>query len=152
MVVKYLKVMSVVIQQVSAGYKISDLTPLGMRISRDKSGLPRIIPSYQRKLMRSGDKQVIKFWLTMASIYRDLNFNGKLKLTTITSPGPDPSTYSPIFNFIRPFAISFMGGVGVEFSPRSSVFQILTSGPQVATETKDGFHGWNSEYLSVCRS
>jgi len=59
-VVKYMKACQVLLQQVSAGYVISDTGPLGCRISRDRSGFPRIIPSFQRKLIRKGDKRVLR--------------------------------------------------------------------------------------------
>lgn len=61
LVVKYLKTCSVILQQVVSGYKIPDLTPLGLRVSRSKSGLPRIIPSYHRKLIMRRNKLVIRF-------------------------------------------------------------------------------------------
>jgi hypothetical protein len=86
MVVKYLKVCSVVVQQICAGYRVSDLTPLGMRISRSKSGLPRCIPRDMRKHIKRLNPKVVKFYLTLFSMFRDIHFIGKLKLGTITSP------------------------------------------------------------------
>jgi hypothetical protein len=60
-VVKYLKVASVVLQQASAGYRVSDLTSLGPRLSRSKSGLPRFIPYQQRQRILAGDVKCIRF-------------------------------------------------------------------------------------------
>jgi len=60
-VVKYLKVASVVLQQASAGYRVRDLTSLGPRLSRSKSGLPRFIPYQQRQRILNGDVKCINF-------------------------------------------------------------------------------------------
>jgi len=106
MVVKYLKVASTIIQQVSAGYHIKDTTSLGARIARTKKGLPRFIPKEQRQLILTGDKFLIKFWLTITSIFRDIHFSGLLKLSTITQI----SSASNFFDFTiyyQPFADLF---------------------------------------------
>jgi len=104
MVVKYLKVASVIIQQVSGGHKLDCLNNLGVRISRSKSGLPRFIPVDQRKLILSGDKQVIRFWLTLISVFRDLHFFGELKLQTITAPSTASSDAFEIKSLLKPFS------------------------------------------------
>lgn len=85
-VVFYLKGCTVLLQQVVAGYKISDLGPLKCRISRSKTGLPRIIPKFHRKLILQGDLNVVRFWMTLFSLYRDLHIIGELKLKSITAP------------------------------------------------------------------
>jgi hypothetical protein len=107
MVVKYLKVASVLLQQVVSGHVLKDLTPLGMRISRDKSGLPRFLPVSQRELIRRGDKRVLKFWLTMVSIYRDLHFSGELKLASITKPSTAKSNSFSIIKHVKSFSDLF---------------------------------------------
>jgi hypothetical protein len=84
--VKYLKVHSVVLQQIIAGHKLEDLTPLGPRVARNSSGLPRFIPAVMRRRIKSGDPLAIRFYLTIFSIYRDLEIPGKIKLSTITDP------------------------------------------------------------------
>lgn len=58
--VKYLKVLCVVIQQVSGGHIQSDLTSLGPRISRTNGGLPRILPKIVRQSIRKGDTRYMK--------------------------------------------------------------------------------------------
>lgn len=42
--VKFLKTLTVLIQQVIGGHVLHDVTPLGPRISRTKSGIPRVLP------------------------------------------------------------------------------------------------------------
>lgn len=88
--VNYLKASSVLIQQVIAGYRIRDLTPLKCRVSRSKSGLPRFLPVQVRKAILRNNIVMIKYILTLLSIYRVLDFEGKVKLDSIT----DPSTAS----------------------------------------------------------
>lgn len=44
-IVKYTKGATVVLQQVIAGYRISDLSAIGPRFTRTRAGLPRVIPA-----------------------------------------------------------------------------------------------------------
>jgi hypothetical protein len=84
----YLKAAYVVLQQSLGGQRLEDLTPLGIRFARTKGkGYPRIIPVLDRKRMAAGDLAVMRFWLTLFSIYRVIEVPGKLKLDTITAPG-----------------------------------------------------------------
>lgn len=52
---KYLKVLTTVIQQIAGGHFEKDLTPLGPRISRNSSGVPRVFPIEVRKKIKDGD-------------------------------------------------------------------------------------------------
>lgn len=149
MVVKYLKVASVIIQQVCGGQKLSCLNGLGMRISRSKSGLPRFIPAYQRKLIKRGEFRVIKFWLTLISIFRDLHFLGELKLKTIIDPSTASSDSQEIKKFIKPFTyLLWKGHNNLETLRESAAFQMLTSGPQVDSKEEE----FNTHPNSVLRS
>jgi hypothetical protein len=58
--VKYLKTCSILIQQVVSGYKILDVSSVGPRISRSKTGLPRILPILLRRRIDSGDTLSVK--------------------------------------------------------------------------------------------
>jgi hypothetical protein len=80
----FLKVNSVLVQQSIGGFVLKDITPVGCRVSRCKSGLPRLILPADRANFRLGDYRVIKFYLTLFNLYRVLEFPGKLKLNTIT--------------------------------------------------------------------
>jgi hypothetical protein len=107
--VKYLKVYSVVIQQVIGGHREEDLTSLGPRISRTKGGLPRVLNSQWRKLIRNGDIKAIRWALTLGSFYRILVYTPRMvSLATITDPRSDngkmeKSMYSHIRLFWRIF-------------------------------------------------
>lgn len=129
--VKHLKVASVILQQVIAGNKIPDLTSLGPRISRTKSGLPRFIPSYQRKLIREGNPMVIRYWASVFSIYRDLHYTGALKLKTITDSSSATSSAFEVKKFISSFTTLCWSENDHFFSSKAATLsQILTSGPQ----------------------
>lgn len=49
--VTYLKVASVSLQQAAAGHRIRDIGRVGVRISRTRSGYPRIIPAPHRLII-----------------------------------------------------------------------------------------------------
>jgi hypothetical protein len=88
--VLYLKVAAVILQQASAGHKVPDLTLIGPRVKRNQSGLPRIIPASHRLVIinrRPGWEYLLRFYLTLFSIYRVIPLRGKVKLNTITDPG-----------------------------------------------------------------
>ena len=84
--IKVLKACSVILQQASGRHKLNNMTPLGVRVSRSKTGFPRVIPDLHRRRILSGDWMIIKLWMTLFSIYRVLEMPYKLKLTTITDP------------------------------------------------------------------
>jgi len=57
----YLKSCSTLLQQSVSGYGVvKDCALLGPRVSRTSGGLPRIIPAYQRKLIRKGDRLTVQ--------------------------------------------------------------------------------------------
>lgn len=83
----YTKSCNILLMQAVGGYKLSSSHSLGMGIARDRSGFPRVIPREHRILIRGGNKQLLRIWLSWFSIYRVLTFPGTLKLNTITDPG-----------------------------------------------------------------
>lgn len=135
--VKYLKVASVITQQVCSGYVLSDLTPLGMRISRSKSGLPRMIPAQQRKLIMQGSRLHTKFWLTLFSIYRDIHFDGVLKIQSIIGASTASSDALSVLGHVKSFTTLYWKDHDTKWGVGAfGVFQILTSGPQVIAQLK----------------
>jgi len=103
--IKTLKVASVLLQQSLSGHVLHDITPLGMRISRSRGGIPRIIPVLHRRLIAKGSPVVIRYYLTIFSIYRDIIIPGKIKLSTITSPFQgDPAIFARLSKFIPRFS------------------------------------------------
>lgn len=89
-VVKYLKACQLSIQKAIAGTPLTSLTEVGACESSprlDSRGLPRVIPYSDRKLIMHRGYSIIRFWLTLFSIYRIIKIPGTLKLETITDPG-----------------------------------------------------------------
>lgn len=84
--VKTLKVLSVLTQQSISGYKIGDVTAIGPRVSRTKSGLPRILPVGARKELRLGNPLMIKWSLTLFAIFRVVEYSTVPKIETILKP------------------------------------------------------------------
>jgi len=84
--IKTMKSMYVLTIQSLGGYKINDVGPLGPRISRTKSGLPRVFPVSVRKLLKSGDPSTLRWVLSILSLSRALEYLTQPNLSTITSP------------------------------------------------------------------
>nr|ALD89120.1 RNA-dependent RNA polymerase [Rhizoctonia solani mitovirus 15] len=82
--VNYLKASQVLFQQHLGGFRLYDCTDLKTRPARNKAGMPKIVRPQDRALIRAGDWRVAKFYMTLFSLYRVLEFPGKLKLETIT--------------------------------------------------------------------
>lgn len=99
----YLKACQVLLQQVVGGYKVLDLTELKVRPSRNRAGVPLIIPAGVRCLIsRDRDIRLIRLWMTLFGLYRILDYRGVLKLSTITDSGPDISSFIPEWeSFLR---------------------------------------------------
>lgn len=64
---------------------LRDLEP-NLPLPRLINGIPAIIKSRDRQLIRDGDKRTIIFWSSLFSIYRVLKCTYKLKTSTITDP------------------------------------------------------------------
>jgi hypothetical protein len=130
--VLYLKACQVLLQQSVGGYRVVDLSDLKVRPSRNRAGVPLIIPSGVRVLIsRDRDISSIKLWMTLLGLYRVLEFRGKLSLDTITDTGPDLSSFIPEWerflelhfkpNLLRYGSFPSLEGPGL--------FPILKSGP-----------------------
>lgn len=106
-VVKFLKASQLAIQKAIAGDKIHNLRTLDKDLVRSKltaSGLPTIIPSRDRKLIMSvSGSSVIRFWLTLFSIYRVISIPGTLKLSTIVDPQVKTDSYLDVVKQFNSF-------------------------------------------------
>jgi len=83
----YLKSANVMLMRYVAGHGLTNSRLLGGAVACNHKGLPRLIPAGMRKRIKEGDMSVIRLYLGFFTLYRVLNFRGKLKLSTITSPG-----------------------------------------------------------------
>jgi len=86
--IKWLKGNSVALQRFLAGSPYRSLREAepDMPLPRLINGLPGIIPSQDRRLIREGHLGVTRYWLTLFNVYRVLSAPIKPKLNTITDP------------------------------------------------------------------
>lgn len=74
-----------------------------------KFGLPKFIPPRDRRAIAGRSFGVIRFWMTLYSIYRILEIPNRLKLSTITDPfSGDVDTLSKVQEWIRLTPGSFL--------------------------------------------
>lgn len=85
--VLHLKTSHVLIQQAVAGYKIEDQNPLKRRVTRSRSGLPKWLPATQRRLLINQDLVTVRFWTSLVSIYRIIDYPGSPDISSITDSG-----------------------------------------------------------------
>jgi hypothetical protein len=98
--IKYLKANHLAIQKFIAGTpvtSIKEITGPGV-YPRMCSGLPKFIPRSDRALIRSKRTSVIRFYLTLFSVYRILDCPGELNLSTITDLYNGKDNYVNDFN------------------------------------------------------
>jgi len=58
--VLYLKACNVLLMQAVGGMRLSDTRGLKVAVSRSADGLPRVIPSVMRGMIRSGDRKALR--------------------------------------------------------------------------------------------
>lgn len=148
--VKYLKVCSVLVQQVIGGHVEHDLTSLGPRVSRSKSGLPRLLPVSARRKILQGDDRFIRHALTLFALYRVISYIGTLKTKTITNGRlVGLQGEHSLYPYISKFVGLFIRGTD-HIGSLSSVkpFPIYTASPNALTRL--GQH--STHHHSVLRS
>lgn len=106
----------------------ADMTPVGPRVSRTKRGLPRIIPSAHRKMLRAGDLRVARLWLSLFGLYRVLEFQGRINLGTIVDPMKTSVNFADFLEFGARFWKQIPATVP-KFDPRWRPFAITKSAP-----------------------
>lgn len=83
----YLKTCNVTLLRYLGEEKRTQPRLVGAAVSQTNSGIPRVIPGNHRIRIRQGDRGVIRLWLGFLTLYRVLNFKGKMSFDTITAPG-----------------------------------------------------------------
>jgi hypothetical protein len=89
----YLKANYLLLQHIAGGQADANPFEFGCNVSRTRRGMPRIVNPLHRKLILSGDRDILRFWLTLLGLYRVLPFKGSLKLKSITDPGIDITSF-----------------------------------------------------------
>lgn len=82
-----LKASSLFIMKALSEDGVSDSKAFGPKVARNNSGMPRWLPAQMRARIRQGDRGVIRYALGLCTLYRVLEFRGKLSLSTVTDPG-----------------------------------------------------------------
>lgn len=149
----YLKACHVLLMQAHAGHIIKSTRPLGAAVARSSDGYPRIIPSQVRRQMRAGNHDLVRFWLSLFSLYRVLTFPSRAKFHTITTPGVTPWLESRLAEEIKYFFQSInvapaMVQKGLKEAPIKTM--IYKSSPAVAGLSKQ-LEAWkySTSYLGV---
>lgn len=82
----FLKASQLLIQRLVSGNSLSNPRLAGVAISSTRKGVPRWIPKIHRLRILKGDHSMVSFYLGLCTLYRVLDFKGKLSLSTITNP------------------------------------------------------------------
>lgn len=93
--------------------------PTHPRVRRGRLGLPVVIPILHRIRIAEGDTTVIRYWSTLFSLYRVLEFPGKISVSTIIEPGPSLDHFLPVWSaFANHFwkTLKEMGALRRDFS------------------------------------
>jgi len=86
-VVLYLKVCNMLLMQYCAGQRPVNPRSLGLAVQCTRKGLPTIIPRIHRDFISKGSQFHVRFWLTLFSLYRVIDYVGQLKISSIIDPG-----------------------------------------------------------------
>lgn len=125
--IHYLKKCHILLEQSLCGNKGKPaILPLSPRVGTTGSGIPRIIPSTHRKLIKNHDSLTIQFWLTLFSLYRVLEAPPNWRLNTITCLGANDENSLKGFGFstFYPHFVKILG----DLSPK--VQSLLEKGPK----------------------
>lgn len=147
--VSYLKACYVLTQQAMSGYMIPDTSPLKCRVSRTNSGIPRIIPNHHRKMIRMGNLKVLQYWLTIFSLFRVLEYPGKMDISTITDGLIGSFDQSILPRNIQSFKTLYLK-LPDNFRLRNDLsYPIYTAGPQ--TEKDENRFSSHPDSLLLCK-
>lgn len=127
----FLKANTLVLMRVLSGSKLEQTRLAGCAVSVTRKGIPRWIPIQHRNRLLGGDKAVIRFYLGLLSLYRALDFRGKLDLSTVTDPGV--SLRPALMNSLRFFFRE-------EFFEWASVYGVK----KVRKERDTPYEGWGN--------
>jgi len=110
----FLKANLLLIQRVLAGSQLENPRDAGVATSVTNRGIPRWIPVLHRKRLLRGDRTVIRFYLGLLTLYRVIDYRGKLSLSTVTDPGKDihPSLTASFREFLGIF-VRWSKGFGI---------------------------------------
>jgi len=111
----FLKANLLLIQRVLAGSKLANPREAGVATSVTNRGIPRWIPVLHRKRLLRGDRTVVRFYFGLLTLYRVIDYRGKLSLSTVTDPGKviSPSLMASFREFLGTF-VKWSKGFGIK--------------------------------------
>jgi hypothetical protein len=133
---KYMKSSVTLLMQALSGERHSSSQELGLGISRTRFGLPRVIPAVHRKHIRNGDLYYIRLWLSLLSLYRVIDFVGKLQIKTIVTPSKAVIDFSEVRNAASTFRTYGIFNCDKQ-NDEPSPFPINASSPQSSKAIRD---------------
>jgi len=160
-VVLHMKTSQVLLMQAIGGDRVKNLSELKVRVKRSRQGLPLIIPVLHRRRIMAGDRNIIRLWNTLFSIYRVLEFPGVLKVDTITAAASSVLTrrLPDVLKFIPRFWITLLRkGIKDRFllalTEQITFFPIGKSSPLTATisDPSAGLNYISSSWEAVHRA
>jgi hypothetical protein len=84
---KYFKAATLLLMKYCGNDNLLATIKAGHCVKITRRGLPKIIPVQHRRRIDQGHGIVVRFWLSLFSIYRVLTFKGTVSISTITTPG-----------------------------------------------------------------
>lgn len=103
-----LKVYAVTLQQALGGYRVHDISELKFRVSRNRAGLPRVIPSVHREMIRNEDFKMAQFYLTLFNLYRVIEFKGDMRFSSLSKSIVSPAKTGPGFAWLSADLLAFI--------------------------------------------
>lgn len=148
----YLKTVGVLLQQYLGDHKLTDTALAGkIRASRNNRGLPRLIPIQLRRAIREHHFNTIKWCLTIINLYREIDFIGAPKLSTITQANTGdlailPDLLALIGHFFK--ALKLVPISQEKWSRHVKLFIIWKAAPAMLKDTFEGVIDNVSNYSS----
>nr|UIW13869.1 MAG: RNA-dependent RNA polymerase [Rhizoctonia solani mitovirus 87] len=154
----YLKGAFVLYQQSLGGHYLPDPRSVssGLNISRNNSGLPKIIPRVLREEIRKGNTHTMKLVSSILNVYRDIDFVGAPKLETIVAPYKGHSDavenlslyISDFLNLFYPSSIPFTEIV----QGKVRLFHIWKAAPGMLKDAVFGLANYSSHPYNVLKA
>jgi hypothetical protein len=154
----YLKTAFVVYQQSLGGQKLPNTASVSSTlVSRNNSGLPRIIPAHLRSMIRQEHLGMMRYVSSILNLYRDISYPGTPKLNTITAPFTGDVEAMETLRPLIPYFLQAFLPRGDD--PKGSIqwkgrrlFLIWKAGPGMLKDTFLGNANYNSHPHNVLRA
>lgn len=83
----HLKAANVILLRYVSGEPLTNPRLAGAAVSCNHSGLPRLIVGAHRQRIKQGEVGVVRFWLGLFTLYRVLDYKGKVSFNSVVGSG-----------------------------------------------------------------